>query len=180
MVGRESQVWLSGFPFGMLGKWWFYALRKEEECRIGRNLVKMFISFHHFYSLDSGFKCTIGCILLHNKFPKNLVKTRNIISEFGCSLASCLWLKVSKVAVKPLAEAAVIRMVDWGWSICLQEGSLLVMVEGVILTGCWRIVSFSLHVPLHRSAWVSWHSSWLTPEWAIQEKARRKPQCLVA
>lgn len=80
---------------------------------MGRNSIKMFIFFHHFYSLDLGFEYCICYVLLHNKLPKTwLVKTTDIYylrvyvcQESGCSLAGCLWLTVTnKVAVKPLAE----------------------------------------------------------------------------
>lgn len=116
-------------------------------------------------------------------YPKMwLVKITNmyypracVCQESGCHSAGCLWLTASnKVTVKSLAEAAVTWRVVWGWSICFQEGSLLVGVGCQSLTGYCQEAS-SLHAPLHRSAWMSWHSSWLTPEWA-----RRKPKYLIS
>lgn len=39
---------------------------------MGIHSIKLFISFDHFCSLDSGFSCYVGYILLHNKLAENL------------------------------------------------------------------------------------------------------------
>lgn len=84
----------------------------------------------------------VFCYIIN--YPKMwLVKITNmyypracVCQESGCHTARCLWLTASnKVTVKSLAEAAVTWRVVWGWSICFQEGSLLVGVECQCLTG---------------------------------------------
>ena len=82
---------------------------------MGINSIKVFISFHHFCSLNLEFKYSVMYCYLINYPSTQLVKTNIhylrvcVYQESGCSLAGCLSLTVSnKIAVKPLAEAAVI------------------------------------------------------------------------
>ena len=104
----------------------------------------------------------------------------SVVQEFRCSLPGCLRLRVS---------SSCSQAVDWGCS-CLKAcmglehllpGKLtVVMVDLLSLSLVVSCNSSSPHVPLHRSIWVSsWRSNWLISEWAVQDRARRKAQCIL-
>lgn len=149
---------------------------------MGRISIKMFISFHHFYSLNLAFKYSVTYSCLVNYLKTQLVKTNIyylrvcVDRESRCNLAGCLslqflirlqsscWLRLKSFEGVTGAGASASKEAHscWWWEVSVSHRLL---TGSCILTTCT-----SPQVCLSSLTY-----SWLTPEWA-----RRKPQYLTS